>query len=226
MQDLLGLGEESRMNYPGTVGGNWLWRMLPQNLDAVARRAVRILNRRHHRGQLPTFDAKDLVARADELVVSRYHVALEDASAVQLHEALSDAVMLRIAPRWADDAADRLDRRHALYLSAEYLVGRLVYNNLYALGMLEDVCALLAQRGVDLAALEDIEDAALGNGGLGAAGRVLPRQRRHAQRPAGRLRPAVSLRPVQAGVRELPSEGAAGRLDAVRRPVEHPAATN
>ena len=166
MQDLLGLGEESRMNYPGTVGGNWLWRMLPQNLDAVARR-VRILNRRHHRGQLPTFDAKDLVARADELVVSRYHVALEDASAVQLHEALSDAVMLRIAPRWADDAANRLDRRHALYLSAEYLVGRLVYNNLYALGMLEDVRALLAQRGVDLAALEDIEDAALGNGGLG-----------------------------------------------------------
>ena len=42
-----------------------------------------------------------------------------------------------------------------------------MYNNLYALGMLEDVRALLAQRGVDLAALEDVEDAALGNGGLG-----------------------------------------------------------
>src|SRR5699024_5142167 len=42
MQDLLGLGEKSRMNYPGTVGGNWLWRMLPQDLSSVARR-VRIL---------------------------------------------------------------------------------------------------------------------------------------------------------------------------------------
>ncbi len=166
MQDLLSLGEKSRMNYPGTVGGNWLWRMLPQDLSSVARR-VRILNRRYHRGQLPGFDAKDLVARADELVAARFHTALENATAVQLHEALSDAVMLRIAPRWADDAADRLERRHALYLSAEYLVGRLVYNNLYALGMLEDVRALLAERGIDLAALEDVEDAALGNGGLG-----------------------------------------------------------
>ena len=29
MQDLLHLGTEARMNYPGSVGGNWLWRMKP-----------------------------------------------------------------------------------------------------------------------------------------------------------------------------------------------------
>lgn len=29
MQDILGLGRESRMNLPSTVGGNWRWRMLP-----------------------------------------------------------------------------------------------------------------------------------------------------------------------------------------------------
>ncbi|MCR4706431.1 MAG: 4-alpha-glucanotransferase, partial [Clostridiales bacterium] len=29
MQDILGLGGESRMNLPGTVGGNWMWRMKP-----------------------------------------------------------------------------------------------------------------------------------------------------------------------------------------------------
>ncbi len=29
MQDILGLGKESRMNVPSTVGGNWRWRMLP-----------------------------------------------------------------------------------------------------------------------------------------------------------------------------------------------------
>ena len=27
MQDLLGLGDESRMNTPATLGGNWCWRM-------------------------------------------------------------------------------------------------------------------------------------------------------------------------------------------------------
>ena len=29
MQDVLGLDETARMNYPGAVGGNWLWRMKP-----------------------------------------------------------------------------------------------------------------------------------------------------------------------------------------------------
>ena len=33
MQDILHLGTEARMNYPGTVGGNWLWRMKPDMLS-------------------------------------------------------------------------------------------------------------------------------------------------------------------------------------------------
>ena len=33
MQDILGLGGDARMNYPGTTGGNWLWRMKPDQLS-------------------------------------------------------------------------------------------------------------------------------------------------------------------------------------------------
>ena len=33
MQDVLGLGGEARMNYPGTIGGNWTWRMKPDQLS-------------------------------------------------------------------------------------------------------------------------------------------------------------------------------------------------
>lgn len=33
MQDILGLGKESRMNVPSTVGGNWSWRMLSGKLS-------------------------------------------------------------------------------------------------------------------------------------------------------------------------------------------------
>ena len=33
MQDILGLGSSARMNYPGTIGGNWLWRMKPDQLS-------------------------------------------------------------------------------------------------------------------------------------------------------------------------------------------------
>ncbi len=51
MQDLLGLGEEYRMNVPGTVGGNWLWRMLPTDYKKLARK-VRKLNKEGKRGTL------------------------------------------------------------------------------------------------------------------------------------------------------------------------------
>ena len=33
MQDILGLGEDARMNFPGTTGGNWGWRMKPDQLS-------------------------------------------------------------------------------------------------------------------------------------------------------------------------------------------------
>ena len=34
MQDVLGLGGYARMNFPGTIGGNWLWRMKPDALTS------------------------------------------------------------------------------------------------------------------------------------------------------------------------------------------------
>ena len=166
MQDLLGLGGEARMNFPGTVGGNWLWRMQPTDTAPIASR-IRVLNRRYKRGNLPQLSAAEIIADAESIVKAKFHAELHNANAVQLHEGISSAVMSAIAPMWADDHAARVEKRHALYLSAEYLVGRLVYNNLFSLGLLDEVKSLLAAKGVDLADLEDIEDAALGNGGLG-----------------------------------------------------------
>ena len=43
MQDVLGLGAESRMNTPGTASGNWVWRLLPGQADAQT--AARLLAR-------------------------------------------------------------------------------------------------------------------------------------------------------------------------------------
>jgi len=166
MQDWLGLGSDARMNFPGTVGGNWLWRMQPTDLVPVARR-IRRLNRLGCRGTLRSADGAELIARAEEIAMCDAHTTLKEASTVQLHDAVARAAMLDIAPQWADDFEDRLDHRRAAYLSAEYLMGRMVYNNLYAMGVLKDVRDRLALKGVDLADLEDIEDAALGNGGLG-----------------------------------------------------------
>ncbi len=96
-----------------------------------------------------------------------YDVSLQEATAPQLHEALGRAVMMAVADDWSNAKKTRLHERKAYYISAEYLIGRLVYSNLFNLGILDEMKQLFAERGVDLAILEDVEDAALGNGGLG-----------------------------------------------------------
>ena len=111
--------------------------------------------------------AEQLIARAEALLLTREHKSLPEANAVQLHDALSSAAMEALAPLWTQKEKERAGSRQAYYLSAEFLVGRLVYNNLYCMGMLDQVRALLAEKGVDMALLEDIEDDAFGNGGLG-----------------------------------------------------------
>ena len=57
--------------------------------------------------------------------------------------------------------------KNAYYLSMEFLVGRSFFNNLMELGVLEKTREILANKGIDINVFEEIEDAALGNGGLG-----------------------------------------------------------
>ncbi len=112
-------------------------------------------------------NAQELLAQAESLLLTSEHTTLENATAVQLHNAISSAAMQALSPTWVACEENRSGKRQAYYLSCEYLMGRLVFNNLYCLGLLEDVRKLLSQRGVDIAMLEDIEDDAFGNGGLG-----------------------------------------------------------
>ena len=112
-------------------------------------------------------NANKLIARTEEILLAQSHVTLAEADAPQLHNALSAAAMEAVAPVWVRKEKERDGSRQAFYLSAEYLVGRLVYNNLLCMGVLEEVRALLREKDCDLALLEDIEDDAFGNGGLG-----------------------------------------------------------
>ena len=112
-------------------------------------------------------NAKELLQQAEALLMMNDHTTIEKASATQLHNAISTAAMIALSPVWTKCEEERSGKRQAYYLSSEYLMGRMVYNNLYCLGYLDEVKALLAQRGVDIAVMEDIEDDAFGNGGLG-----------------------------------------------------------
>ena len=98
---------------------------------------------------------------------SVYCKKVEELTASELHLALGKAVMGEIAPNWAKSKAKHNSERRAYYMSAEFLMGRMMYNNLYCLGILDEVKKLLKKKGIDINVFEDIDDAALGNGGLG-----------------------------------------------------------
>ena len=111
---------------------------------------------------------KELLKADIESVLSdKYEVTADKAQPYQLHEALSSAIMKQIAPVWKDSRKAHLASRRACYFSAEFLVGRAIYNNLLCLGIEDDARDVLSSLGAKLSDLEEIEDAALGNGGLG-----------------------------------------------------------
>ena len=114
-----------------------------------------------------SYNCLNIVKWTEAKLKYTYDVSLREANAQELHEALGEAVMMAISDNWNHAKHTRMPARKAYYISAEYLIGRLVYSNLYNLGILDEMKQLFAQRGVDLAILEEIEDAALGNGGLG-----------------------------------------------------------
>ncbi len=112
-------------------------------------------------------DSNQILRMTEQNLKSSYQKDMKSASAAQLHDALSKAVMALISDDWIISKNKHSTARRAYYFSIEFLIGRMVFNNLYCLGVLGEVREKLRERGADLAALEDIEDAALGNGGLG-----------------------------------------------------------
>ena len=97
----------------------------------------------------------------------RHDMNLSDAATLELHDSIARVIMMHISEAWSNCKQERGEKRHAYYFSAEYLIGRLVYSNLYNLGILEPLRTAFAEQGIDLACLEEVEDPALGNGGLG-----------------------------------------------------------
>ena len=108
-----------------------------------------------------------IIHTTETILKCRHDESLMETNAARLHDCLGEAVMLSITEQWSACRRRRAPLRKAYYFSAEYLMGRLIYSNLYNLGILEEMRTAFAQRGVDLAMLEEVEDAALGNGGLG-----------------------------------------------------------
>ncbi len=89
--------------------------------------------------------------------------SVKDAPLHALYEAVSQAAMQTAAPAWNAPRAGKA----ACYFSAEFLIGRVVYANLFNLGLLDGLRASFLREGVDCNVFEAVDDDALGNGGLG-----------------------------------------------------------
>ena len=100
-------------------------------------------------------------------LLGKYDTTIENALDWQLHECVSAVVMEDISEKHSASVQKHLSGRRAMYLSMEFLMGRAVHNNLFCAGVYDDVESVLNAHGRSLDDLETIEDAALGNGGLG-----------------------------------------------------------
>lgn len=88
---------------------------------------------------------------------------LAQCSDAQLYTAL-----LQLVKELSAERAICTAKKKVYYISAEFLIGKLLSNNLINLGLYSEVESLLAQHGKSLAALEELEpEPSLGNGGLG-----------------------------------------------------------
>ena len=98
----------------------------------------------------------------------KYGTDIEHANKGEIFSSLSTALMETIIDDWNNTTELYREGKQAFYLSAEYLMGRALGNNLISLGVYEEVEKALKELDIDINAIEEAEeDAALGNGGLG-----------------------------------------------------------
>ena len=97
----------------------------------------------------------------------QFDTDLDTCSDWQLYSALQNLVLETIQQKKKEPNQEQ-DGRRLYYVSAEFLIGRLLGNNLLNLGLYSQAQQLLARHGHSLPELEELEpEPSLGNGGLG-----------------------------------------------------------
>ena len=101
--------------------------------------------------------------KLQEIVTNRYNKSIADCTNEEIYFAL-----LEMTKGMAKTKESNEGKRKLYYISAEFLIGKLLSNNLINLGIYDDVKKLLAENGKNLCEIEEVEpEPSLGNGGLG-----------------------------------------------------------
>lgn len=113
-------------------------------------------------------DTKELKTTIERILKMDYGKKVAQAKNYEKYNALSKAVMSMIIDKWNKTQEIYNKNKQAYYLSAEFLMGRALGNNLINLGIYDEIKEVLEELNIDLNEVEEIEeDAGLGNGGLG-----------------------------------------------------------
>ena len=100
---------------------------------------------------------------ANEYVKSRFGRYMDECTNEEIYTALLEYVKEQAKGKESNQGKKKL-----YYISAEFLIGKLLSNNLINLGLYEEVSQELEKCGKSLAEIEEIElEPSLGNGGLG-----------------------------------------------------------
>ena len=158
MQDVLDLPASSRMNVPSTIGGNWQWRMQQSDLTQDKKDFLAKMTTLYQRA-----NQEKTMIKFSTFVKNETNKSLE-----QLSDKETYIQLLNYVKALSADKPKNTGKRKVYYISAEFLIGKLLSNNLINLGVYQDIKAELESAGKSLSHIEDIEpEPSLGNGGLG-----------------------------------------------------------
>lgn len=97
------------------------------------------------------------------ILQTQFNKTIEDCTNEELYTGL-----LMLVKNLSNDRKPTSTPRKLYYISAEFLIGKLLSNNLINLGIYDEIKTLLADNGKKLSDIEEIElEPSLGNGGLG-----------------------------------------------------------
>lgn len=158
MQDVLDLPASSRMNVPSTIGGNWQWRMQQSDLTQDKKDFLAKMTTLYQRA-----NQEKTMINFSTFVKNETNKSLE-----QLSDKETYIQLLNYVKALSADKPKNTGKRKVYYISAEFLIGKLLSNNLINLGVYQDIKGELESAGKSLSHIEDIEpEPSLGNGGLG-----------------------------------------------------------
>lgn len=99
----------------------------------------------------------------NKVLGERFGKTIEEACMEEIYHAL-----LTIVKGKMKDLTPNTGNRKLYYISAEFLIGKLLSNNLINLGLFDETAEVLKKHGIDIADIEEAElEPSLGNGGLG-----------------------------------------------------------